>query len=93
MINWTITKLSKKGNNEFIARYECSKGENVVSGDITFKTDVLFEKLTESKVLELVKTEINSNLDGTIQPNNLKNIEDTVLNMETSENKLPWDNS
>ena len=90
-MNWEITELTDQGNNFFLARYKCSEGENKLMGDIQIKTEIPFKDLTEEKVLELVKEEICNNLDGSKNPNNLKNIEDTVALMKPIIKTLPWE--
>ena len=99
-MNWDILQI-KNTNNVYIASYVCSKtvGENgygQITGDIKIDLGSLkYDELTKEQAINLVKTSIKTNMDGSVKESNIKNIEDTVTRLANesvaNNKKVPWE--
>ena len=93
-MEWSIISLKKKSDDILMARYSVTDGTSSISGDIKFETDKNYDDLTEIEVIDLVKTRISQNMDGSTKESNVTNIEDTVTKKTEEGNKivsLPWE--
>ena len=93
-MEWSIISLKKKSDDILMARYLVTDGTSSISGDIKFETDKNYDDLTEIEVIDLVKTRISQNMDGSTKESNVTNIEDTVTKKTEEVNKivsLPWE--
>lgn len=99
-MNWDILEI-KNIDDVYIASYLCSKtvGENgygQITGDIKIDLGSLnYEELTKEQAVELVKTAIKTNMDGSVKESNITNIEDTVTRLANesvaNNKKVPWE--
>ena len=99
-MNWDILEI-KNIDDVYIASFSCSKkigesGFGQVNGDIKIDLGSLkYDELTKEQAVELVKTAIKTNMDGSVKKSNLTNIEDTVTRLANeslaNNKKIPWE--
>ena len=99
-MNWNVLEI-KDIDDVYIASYSCSKtvgesGYGQITGDIKINLGSLnYEELTKEQAIDLVKTAIKTNMDGSVKESNIKNIEDTVTRLANesvaNNKKVPWE--
>jgi len=98
-MDWNVLEI-KNIDDVYVASYSCSKtigedGYGQITGDIKINLGSLkYDELTKEQAVELVKTSIKTNMDGSVKESNITNIKDTVTRLANesvaNNKKVPW---